>query len=79
MQPGLGGPGRDVEYVGRLGQGQADVEMKDKNGALIDWKAAERSVDLVTIRDREGHVGFTDRLEVGHHVQLDQIPAAHLA
>ena len=51
MQPGLGGPDRDVEDVGRLGERQVEVEVEHDDRALVDGQAAELPLDAVALRD----------------------------
>ena len=60
--------------MGHLGQRQADEEMQDEDGALLDRKTAERSADLIAFGDRKGDVRGGGGLEVGHHMKLDQGP-----
>lgn len=78
MKPGLRRPGRDVEDIGRLGQRQTDEEVQDKHGTLLDRQSAERSTDLIAIRDRESEIRRRGGFEVGHHVQLDHGPSLRL-
>ena len=41
MEPGLGGPDGDAEDLGRLGQGQVEVEVQHHHRALVDREPAE--------------------------------------
>ena len=73
VQSGLGGPVRDVKDVGRLSEGQADIEMQHDDGALIDGQASQQPLETVAFREHHRRVRHTRRLPVGRHVQLDQV------
>ena len=75
MEPGLRGPGRDVEDLGRLGERQVEVEVEDHHGSLVDRKSTQLASEPVALGDGQGEVEFGRRLSVGHHVQLDHGPA----
>src|SRR5215203_3947436 len=53
MDPGFHGPRWDVESVGDVGEGQAEVMMEDQDGTLLEREPAKGSVKLVPIVDRQ--------------------------
>jgi hypothetical protein len=57
VEPGLGGPERDVEAVGHLGQGEPQVVVQDEDGALVGRKPPEAPLELVAIVDGQDVVG----------------------
>ena len=57
MQSGLRCPGGDVEDGGRLRERQADVEMEDEDGALVDRQSAELALEAVALGEGRGVVG----------------------
>ena len=52
METRLGGPKRDPQHLGRLGQRQVEVVPKDDEGALIRRQPAQRAVEEVPVRER---------------------------
>lgn len=65
MDPGLGGPERDAERVGDLGDRESQVEVEDHGRSLVWLQAPEASVELVVVIDRAGPV-FGRRLDPDH-------------
>lgn len=72
MEPGLDGPGGDVEDLGHVHEGQVEVEMEDDHGPLIDVEAVELASEPITLCDVSGWVGGSCRVRVGHRAHLDQ-------
>ena len=72
MQSGFGGPGGDVEDGGRLRERQADVEVEDEDGALVDGQAAQLALETVALDEGRRLVGRSDRLPVGRRWNFDQ-------
>ena len=64
--------------LGHLGERQVEVEVQDHHRALVDGQSAELALEAVAIDQPRGEVEGSRRLRVGHHVQLDQVPASSL-
>ncbi len=79
MQPGLGGPGGDIEDDRHLGQRQVEVEVQHHHGPLIDGQATQLSLETIAFGQPHRHVRGLRWFLVGRHVQLDQVPAPFLA
>ena len=60
MKPGLDGPDRKSERIGRLLEGQADVVVQGDERPLIGRQQQEASFKLVAVRERGRRVGVTD-------------------
>lgn len=58
VQPGLGRPDRNVEGIGRLAGGQADIEVQGQDGLLCIVEAAKTSLDLIAIRELRRAIGL---------------------
>lgn len=71
MKPRLGRPRRDRQNVGDLGERQAEVEVQDDHGALIDVQAFEATLELIAVGERHGAVVRARRVRF-EQVYLDQ-------
>ena len=73
VQPGLGGPDRDVEDVRCLGERQVEVVVQDHHGALVDRQRAEARAPCGRVRAprtaRSGRIAVSGS---GSHGQLHQ-------
>ena len=76
LQPGLCGPGGNVEDVGDIGQWQVEVEVEDHDRALIDGQPPELAAEPISLHHvrREVDLG-REAILVGHEVDLGQVPA----
>jgi len=72
---GLGGPDRDIEDVGDILEGKISKETQDDDGPLLDRKTVEFAFQLVSADKVGNGIIGSGRLDVGHHVQLDESPA----
>ena len=72
---GLGGPDRDPEGRGHVGQRHPEVVVQDDDRALLGSEPPERQVEQVAIGDERRHVG--DRRSVERQqLDLDRSPPA---
>ena len=82
MEPGLDGPGRDIEDLGHVHEGQVEVEVQDDDHPAVDVETIELASESITLGDLDRGVRSSRRRRFRRHTQLEQraalVRARHL-